>query len=232
MFVKISVKYSVIVPVYNEEESLYPLEKSIRETMESLKEPYEIIFINDGSSDNTLPRLKELKKTNPHLNIVTLEQNSGQTASLRIGFQMAKGEAVISMDGDLQNDPSDIPALLEKLRENYDAVCGWRRRRHDSLWKKAASKIANLIQGAVFKSNLHDISCTLRAYKREAVKGLDLDWKGAHRFIPYLLIRNQKKIAEVEVNHRPRRYGKSKYKPTKIFKTSKDFLNLLITRKI
>lgn len=226
------IKYSVVIPVYNEEESVGELEKSVRETMSSLKEPYEIVFVNDGSTDGTLSRLKELKKENPYINIVTLESNSGQTVSLKVGFQIAMGEIIISMDGDLQNDPRDIPLLLDKVNEGFDVVCGWRRKRHDSVWKKAASRMANIIQGAVFKSNLHDISCTLRAYRRDALKGLDLGWNGAHRFLPYLILRNNRKVAEVEVNHHPRKYGKSKYKPTKIFKTSKDFLNILITRKI
>jgi len=226
----VKVRYSVVIPVYNEEESIGPLEESIRDVMESLGEPYEIIFVNDGSTDKTLPGLKELKKKNPHLNILTLEENSGQTVSLKVGFQMARGDIIITMDGDLQNDAKDIPRLLDRLRSDYDVVCGWRRKRFDSLWKKAASKIANIVQGSVFKSNLHDISCTLRAYKREALKDLDLSWNGAHRFIPYLLINNKKRAGEVEVTHHPRRYGKSKYRPTKIFKTIRDFLRLLSRR--
>jgi len=227
-----NIKYSVIIPVYNEEDSITPLEKSIRETMDSLKEPYEIIFVNDGSTDKTLSFLKGLKKSDSHLSIITLEENSGQTASLRVGFQMAKGDVIISLDGDLQNDPMDIPVLLDRIREGYDVICGWRKKRYDSLWKKGASKIANVAQSMVFKSHLHDISCTLRAYKREALKDLDLSWNGAHRFIPYLLLINKKNIAEVVVKHHPRIYGKSKYKPTKIFKTIKDFLKLaIISRK-
>jgi len=225
-------KYSIVIPVYNEEESVLPLEKSARETMESLGKPYEIIFINDGSTDGTLANLKSLRSDNPNLNIVTLEKNSGQTASLRVGFQIAKGDVVVSMDGDLQNDAKDIPHLLKKIDEGYDVVCGWRKDRHDSLWKKAASKIANLVQGTVFKSNLHDISCTLRAYRRESLRDLDLSWSGAHRFIPYLLIRRNRKISEVVVTHHARKYGKSKYSPTKIFRTSRDFVKLLIERKI
>jgi hypothetical protein len=136
------------------------------------------------------------------------------------------------MDGDMQNDPADIPSLLARLREGYDVVCGWRRHRHDSLWKKAASKMANIIQNVVFKSHLHDLACTLRVYTKEALAEIDLGWNGAHRFIPYLLLKHGSRIAEVEVNHHARKYGKSKYRPTKIFKTMKDFLKLIITRKI
>lgn len=227
-----NVKYSVVVPVYNEEESVGPLARSIKEAMDPLAEAYEIIFVNDGSTDATLSHLKEVKKADPRLSIVTLEENSGQTASLKVGFEMAKGQVVISLDGDLQNDAQDIPLLLDKLKEGHDVVCGWRKKRHDSLWKKTASKIANIVQSMVFKSHLHDISCTLRVYKKAALKDVDLSWNGAHRFIPYLLQKYDKKITEVEVKHHARRYGKSKYKPTKIFKTIKDFLRLLITRKI
>ena len=221
------IRYSVVVPVYNEEGSVAPLEKSIREAMEPLKEKYEIIFVNDGSTDATLARLKELSKSNLHLNVVTLEKNSGQTASLRVGFEVARGDVIISMDGDLQNDAGDIPQFLSKIDMGYDVVCGWRRKRHDSLWKKSASRIANIVQRAIFKSNLHDISCTLRAYKKDVLKGIDLSWSGAHRFIPYLLLSKAKRITEVEVTHHARKFGKSKYKPTKIFKTIIDFFRLL-----
>ncbi len=225
------IRYSVVVPVYNEEESVLPLERMIKEVMDSIGKPYEIIFVNDGSSDTTLECLRELKKANKALHIVSLEENSGQTTSLRIGFDTAGGEIVISMDGDLQNDPHDIPRLLEKMEEGYDVVCGWRRYRHDSLWKKSASKIANIAQRSIFKSCLHDISCTLRAYKKAALRDLELDWKGAHRFIPYLLLSKGKRIAEIEVTHHARKFGKSKYSPTKIFSTIKDFLKLLAKTK-
>ncbi|MEE8360200.1 MAG: glycosyltransferase family 2 protein [Candidatus Omnitrophota bacterium] len=225
-------KYSVVIPVYNEEDSVEPLEKGIREVLETLREPYEIIFVNDGSTDSTLSRLKKLKENNENLHVVSLEKNSGQTASLRMGFNIARGGVVVSMDGDLQNDPKDIPLLIDKLKEGYDVICGWRKRRHDSLWKKVSSRIANIVQNVVFKSHLHDLACTLRVYKKESLDDLDLSWNGAHRFIPYILMKHNNKISEVEVRHHPRLYGKSKYRPTKIFKTIKDFLKLLILRKI
>ncbi len=226
------VKYSIVIPAYNEEDSVKPLAASIKDAMEPLAEPYEIIFVNDGSTDKTLPRLKEAAAGDDMINIITLERNSGQTASLNAGFAAAGGGIVISMDGDMQNDPADIPSLLAKLDEGYDVVCGWRRRRFDTQWKKVSSKMANVIQNVVFKSHLHDLACTLRAYKKEHLAVLDLGWNGAHRFIPYLLLKHGSRIAEVEVHHHARRYGRSKYKPTKIFKTIKDFLRLIITRKI
>jgi len=227
-----SIKYSIVIPVYNEEDSVIPLAEGLFKSMDSLREPYEVVFVNDGSDDRTLPRLLELSRSNGALRVLTLKKKSGQTASLKSGFETARGDIVISMDGDLQNDPADIPALLMKMEEGYDVVCGWRRKRHDSLWKKIASKLANIIQNLVFKSHLHDLACTLRAYRKKALNGVDLSWNGAHRFIPYLLLKHDSRIAEVEVHHHPRMYGKSKYKPTKIFKTIKDFLTLIILRKI
>ncbi len=224
-------KYSVVVPVYNEEESVKPLAFAIKRVMDALKEAYEIVFVNDGSTDRTHAYLTKLRETIPSLKILTLDENSGQTTSLKLGFEMSKGDIVITMDGDLQNDPRDIPLLLHKLGAGVDVVCGWRKNRHDSLWKKLASKIANIVQREVFRSNLHDISCTLRAYRKDALNGLDLDWKGAHRFIPYLLINNKRSVAEVVVKHHPRKFGKSKYSPLKIFGTVRDFIKLLSLKK-
>jgi hypothetical protein len=118
------------------------------------------------------------------------------------------------------------------MKDGYDVVCGWRKKRHDSLWKKLTSKAANIFQNLILKSHIHDISCTLRVYRKGALRGVDLNWNGAHRFLPYILLKHDKRIAEIEVTHHPRLYGKSKYKPTKIFKTIKDFVKLLIQRKI
>jgi len=222
------IEYSIVIPAYNEEDSVGPLYESIKKAMDPLRKLYEIIFVNDGSNDQTLRNLREIEKKDPSLFVISFGKNLGQTASLKVGFQMAKGKIVISLDADLQNDPADIPRLLEKLDEGYDAVCGWRRKRHDSLWKKYASKIANVTQKAVFNSKLHDISCTLRAYRKECIKDIDLTRPGMHRFIPFFLIESNKKITEVEVTHHPRNFGKSKHGPLKIFKTTYDFFKLAI----
>ncbi len=220
------IEYSVVVPVYNEEESITPLYESIKVVMDSLHKHYEIIFVNDGSTDSTLSIMRDMEKKDPNLFVVSFGKNLGQTASLKVGFQMAKGKVVISMDADMQNDPKDIPTLLKKLNEGYDVVCGWRRKRIDSLWKKGVSKFANIVQRTAFRSNLHDISCTLRAYKNECVKDIDLTTPGMHRFIPYLLLERDRRIGEVMVNHHPRIYGKSKHGPKKIFKVCYDFARL------
>ena len=220
--------YSIVIPVCNEEESIGPLHESIKKVMSSLGGKHEIIFINDGSTDETLQGLRDMEKNDPSLFVVSFGKNLGQTAALKVGFQMAKGKVVISMDGDLQNDPEDIPKLLEKLNEGYDAVCGWRRKRFDSPWKKYVSKFANITQRAIFKSNLHDISCTLRVYKNECVKDIDLSKAGMHRFIPYLLLEKGRKLSEVESHHHPRSYGKSKHGPSKVFRVVSDFLALAV----
>lgn len=225
------IEYSVVIPVYNEEDSVRPLYESLKEVMDSLGKSYEIIFVNDGSTDRTLRNLREIEKSDPLLFVISFGRNLGQTASLKVGFQLAKGEIVVSMDGDLQNDPRDIPALLKKLDEDYEVVCGWRKKRFDSVWKKSVSRFANVIQNAVFRSHLHDISCTLRAYRRECVKDLDLARPGLHRFIPYLLMEKQhNKMAEIEVSHHPRAYGKSKHGPQKVFKVTYDFMKFALRR--
>jgi len=226
-----NIEYSIVIPFYNEEESLMPLYESLKKTMDSIGAPYEFIFVNDGSTDNTLRLLKDLKERDKTVNLIDSRAKRGQTASLEAGFRKVRGRIAVSMDGDMQNDPQDIPKLIEELKKGYDFVCGWRHQRKDPLSKKITSRFANLVQGNVFQSHLHDISCTLRAYTKEAVGGLPLKRNGAHRFIPYLLMMKGKKGSEIKVNHRSRDYGKSKYGFTRPFKVSYDFLTLIFNRK-
>ena len=224
------IEYSVVIPVCNEEGSIMPLYESLKEVMNSLGKEHEIIFVNDGSTDGTLRKLRDMENKDSSLFVISFGKNLGQTASLKVGFQLAKGNVMISMDGDLQNDPKDIPSLLKKLAEGYDAVCGWRRKRYDSIWKKGVSKFANIFQNIAFGSHLHDISCTLRVYKKECIKDLELTRPGMHRFIPYFLIEKKRKIGEVRVNHHARIHGKSKHGPRKIFKVTLDFVKLTVRR--
>ena len=226
-----NIEYSIVVPFFNEEESTKPLYESIKETMDSLGGSCELIFVNDGSTDRTTRNLREIAKCHEKVVLIEFQKRLGQTASLKAGFERARGEIIISMDGDMQNDPNDIPKLVEELRKGYDFVCGWRYQRKDPISKKITSKFANIVQGGVFQSHLHDISCTLRAYTWEAIKGLSLKRNGAHRFIPYLLMMEGKKGSEIKVNHRPRAYGKTKYGLARPFKVSYDFLTLLFNRK-
>lgn len=225
------VVYSVVAPFFNEEESVLPLYESLTRVMETLHAAYEIIFVNDGSTDRTREILEKISQKDHNVIMIDNAERNGQTFSLKAGFERSAGGIVISMDGDMQNDPNDIPKLIMKLEKGYDFICGWRYMRKDPVSKKIASAFGNFVQKAVFKSNLHDISCTLRAYKRDAIKALPLKKKGAHRFIPYLLMMNGRKASEVKVNHLPRRYGRTKYGFSRSFKVAYDFLSLLFNRK-
>lgn len=229
---KTAIEYSVIAPFFNEEESVKPLYEMTRKVMDSLGGEYELIFINDGSTDKTAHILIDIASRDENVAVIDSKIRRGQTASLKTAFEKARGNIVISMDGDMQNDPNDIPNLISELKKGYDFVCGWRYLRKDPLSKKIASRFGNLIQEMTFKDHFHDISCTLRAYKRETAKELPLKRNGAHRFIPYLLIIKGKKGSEVKVNHLPRRYGSTKYGFTRPFKVAYDYLTLVFNRKI
>lgn len=225
------IEYSIVVPFFNEEESIRPLYESVKKTMDSLGNLYELIFINDGSTDGTTQISREIAQRDGKVVLINSRVKQGQTVSLKAGFERARGRIVISMDGDMQNDPNDIPKLISELKKGYDFVCGWRYPRKDPISKKIVSKFANFVQKNVFKSNLHDISCTLRAYTNEAVKQLPLKRNGAHRFIPYLLLMKGKRASEIKVNHHSRIYGKTKYGFGRPFKVTHDFLTLLFNRK-
>jgi glycosyltransferase involved in cell wall biosynthesis len=202
-----NIKYSVVVPVYNEDGNVEILHKEIKSVMDSLGN-YEIIYINDGSKDDTFNHLKKLKK----VKIIDLNRNYGQSTAMDAGFKEAVGEIIISMDGDLQNDPKDIPKLLDKL-ENEDldvVVCGWRKNRKDKGGIRVLTKIGRFCRKVMIKDDVHDTGCTLRVYKREAAKSLDLQGE-MHRYILAMLRWKGFKIGEVVVNHRPRVNGKTKY---------------------
>ena len=226
-----NIEYSIVVPFFNEEKSIKPLYESIKKTMDLLESPYELIFVNDGSTDGTIHNLREIAQQDGKVIVVNSQARRGQTASLKAGFERVGGKIVISMDGDLQNDPNDIPKLVAELKRGYDFVCGWRRQRKDPISKKIASKLGNFVQENVFKSHLHDISCTLRAYTKDAVREAPLKKEGAHRFLPYLLMIEGRKASEVKVNHHPRIYGKTKYDLGRSFKVAYDFLTLLFNHK-
>ncbi|HIC08610.1 MAG TPA: glycosyltransferase [Aquificales bacterium] len=202
---------SVVIPVYNEEENIPKLYEELKEVLEKLPYEYEIIFVDDGSTDRTPQILEELAKKDPHVKVVRFRRNYGQTAAMYAGFQYASGDVVITMDGDLQNDPHDIPKLLEKINEGYDIVSGWRKDRKDPFLSRILpSKIANWIISKVTGVHLHDYGCTLKAYRKEVAKNFRL-YGDMHRFLPAVAKSFGAKITEVVVNHRPRLYGKSKY---------------------
>lgn len=197
---------SVVVPLYNEEGNAKELHKRIVEACEPLGKSYEIIFIDDGSTDGTA---KDCEGLHP-LKLIRFRKNYGQTAGFDAGIKAAQGEVVITMDGDLQNDPKDIKLLLEKMNEGFDVVSGWRWQRKDDFMKKLSSRMANLLRKILVEDNIHDSGCSLKAYKKECFKDVDL-FGEMHRFMPAILQFDGYKVGEVKVNHFPRIHGKTKY---------------------
>ncbi len=217
---------SIIVPVYNEEKNVRELHKEILEVCRKLNKEFEIIFIDDGSEDNTL---NELKKLSP-IKIISFTKNFGQTAAFDAGFKAAKGDIIISMDGDLQNDPKDVPKFLEELNKGYDVVTGWRYPRKDGPGKHFVSFVARILRRILLGDKLHDNGCSLRAYRRDAIKNLDL-YGEMHRFILSILIARGFKVTEIKTNHRPRKSGKTKYNWLRGIKGFTDMLNVWFWQK-
>ena len=202
---------SVIIPVYNEEDNVEPLHSSLASVLPSLGKPYEIIFIDDGSRDGTRDVLQKLNAADSCCKVISFRRNFGQTAALAAGFAHAHGKVIITLDGDLQNDPADIPMLLEKIDEGYDVVSGWRVRRKDKfLTRRLPSLCANWLISKITGVKLHDYGCTLKAYRREVAQNVDL-YGEMHRFIPAMASWMGVTVAEVPVNHHARRHGSSKY---------------------
>ena len=195
---------SVIVPLFNEEQSVPVLQTELSAALKEFD--YEIIFVDDGSTDRTADRIE----TAPNIRLIRFEKNSGQSAAIYAGFTAARGATVVIIDGDLQNDPADIPKLLAEIASGADLVCGYRVKRRDTLVKRATSRIANAVRSRYTKDGVRDTGCTLKAMRRECVNTL-LPFKGMHRFIPALVKAAGYRLVEVPVNHRPRRFGQSKY---------------------
>ena len=203
---------SIIVPVFNEEESIGHLKSAIDEALNDFRKSWEVIFVDDGSRDNTDQVLEEFASSDQeHTRVVILRRNFGQTTAIAAGIDHAKGEVIVLMDADLQNDPADIPVLIDKLEEGYDVVSGWRKDRKDAfLTRTLPSRIANGLISWVTGVKLHDYGCTLKAYRREVLMGFRL-YGEMHRFIPVYAYSIGAKIVEVPVRHHPRRWGKAKY---------------------
>lgn len=205
----IEIEYSIVIPVFNEEENIELLTNEVVSVMETITDKYEIIFVDDGSTDNSFNVIKQIKQRFEKIRAVSFEKNSGQSAALEAGFRKSRGRVVITMDADLQNDPKDIPILLEKLKYT-DVVVGWRKERKDSLKKKITSILGNFFRNLFLGEKIHDTGCSLKAFKREAIERLKL-YKGMHRFFPALVAMEGYKVDEVKVSHRPRKFGKTKY---------------------
>lgn len=214
---------SIVIPAYNEAENINELYDELTAVLDKIGRDYEVIFVDDGSTDDSFSKLSDLGKRSRHLRVIRLKRNSGQSAALRAGFDHAGGAHIITLDADSQNDPKDIPALLEKLSEGYDVVCGWRANRKDSVSKKFFSRISNATRHVLIGDNTHDYGCTLRVYKRECINDFEL-WGEMHRYIPALMRINGYRVGEVKVNHRERQHGTSKYNWKRLFKGFTDLL--------
>ncbi len=218
-------KLSVVIPIYNEEENIEILHERLSNTLQSMKDEYEIIYVDDGSNDRSLEILERIQKEDNHVLVLSMRRNFGQTAAFAAGFDFAKGDVIVTMDADLQNDPDDIPRLIELIKE-YDLVSGWRKDRKDPFFsRRLPSVIANWLISKVTGVKLHDYGCSLKAYKKDIVKNLRL-YGEMHRFIPAVASWYGVRIAEVPVKHYPRLRGKSKYGISRTFKVLLDLITV------
>jgi glycosyltransferase involved in cell wall biosynthesis len=215
---------SLIVPLYNEEESVEPLYRAIVDALDPLGMAYEILFVEDGSRDGTFRKAEQLAERDTRLRVIRFRRNYGQTAAMTAGIEHARGGILVTMDGDLQNDPADIPRFIEKIREGSDIVCGWRHKRQDKLIsRKIPSVIANWIIGKITGVPIKDNGCSLKAYRADIIKSIPL-YSDMHRFIPAMTSLAGTSVAELKVNHSPRKYGVSKYGISRIYKVIIDLL--------
>jgi glycosyltransferase involved in cell wall biosynthesis len=217
----------VVIPVFNEVDSIRCLYTKLRSAMDTTGYSWEVVFVDDGSTDGSVALLRQLHAEADTVRVVELRKNFGQTAAMVAGFDHSRGEVIIAMDGDLQNDPDDIPRLIAKLDEGYDVVSGWRANRQDGFWlRRLPSRVANWLISRTTGTYLHDYGCTLKAYRRETVHHLKL-YGEMHRFIPAILGGNGARVAELPVTHHARRYGHSKYG---IARTIRVLLDLLLVK--
>jgi glycosyltransferase involved in cell wall biosynthesis len=221
------IRCSIVVPFYNEQENIPPLYMKLTEVMDGIGEPYELVFVDDGSKDDTFKVLSEIYEHDRRVNLVRLRRNFGQTAGLKAGFDFARGEVIVSMDGDLQHDPEEIPRFLEKIEEGYDLVSGWRHHRRDHwLTRQLPSRMANWMMAKLSGIDLHDFGTTFKAYRREIIQEIQL-YGELHRFIPALASSTGARIAEVPIENLARKSGKSNYG---IGRTIRVFLDLIIVK--
>ena len=217
---------SIVVPIYNERENVAPLHEALTYALRALARPYEIVLVDDGSRDGTRDVLRSLAASDPHLRLVMFRRNYGQTPAMAAGFRACRGNIIVSMDGDLQNDPADIGRLVERLEQGYDVVCGWRRHRQDRVATRLLpSRIANVLIARVTGARIHDTGCSLKAYRSWVVRSLHL-YSDMHRFLAALGVGLGARITEVPVRHHPRRAGKSKYGLGRIFRVLADLVGI------
>lgn len=225
-------EFSIVIPVLNEEESLQELLSRVATTFKDFKKTYEVIFVDDGSTDKTLEILKKFSRDSKNIHVISFRKNLGKSPALNVGFEHAKGEYIITMDADLQDDPSNIPAMFEKMQEdNLDLVSGWRKQRRDSMTKVISSKLFNkVIIPFLFGVNFNDMNCGLKLYRKSLAKELKI-YGGMHRFIPVLATEMGFAAGEMPIVHHARKYGYSKYKPTKILTDIPDIFTMFFLTK-
>ncbi|MGC6486377.1 MAG: glycosyltransferase family 2 protein [Planctomycetota bacterium] len=217
---------SVVVPIYNERDNVEPLHEALSYALQQLGRSYEIVFVDDGSDDGSRDVMRRLAANDPHLRLVFFRRNYGQTAAMAAGFRACRGRTVVSMDGDLQNDPADIGRLIEKLEEGYDVVCGWRRNRQDRVATRLLpSRIANFLIARVTGARIHDTGCSLKVYRSWVVRSLHL-YSDMHRFLAALGVGLGARITELPVRHHARRAGVSKYGLGRVFRVLADLVGI------
>ncbi len=219
---------SVVIPLRDEEESLKELHQQLRSTLSRMNVRYELLFIDDGSSDKSFQVLRDLKRVDHRIRIVRFRRNFGKSAALAVGFEKAQGKYVITMDADLQDDPAEIPALIKKLDEGYDMISGWKKVRRDPITKTIPSKFFNFVTRVLSGIKIHDFNCGLKAYRNEVVKSISV-YGELHRYVPVLAKNEGFKIGEMVVQHRPRKFGKTKFGFGRFWKGFLDLMTVLFT---
>ncbi len=221
-------KVSLVIPLFNEEESLNPLTNEIRKALKQIDISYEVIFVDDGSTDNSLKIIKDICKQDRRFKFVSFRKNYGKSAALYVGFKQVTGEVVVTMDADLQDDPNEIVNLLKKLNEGFDLVSGWKKKRHDPFIKKQSSKFFNFVTRIMSGIKIHDFNCGLKAYKREVTDHLKV-YGELHRYMPVLADWEGYSVSEIIVTHHPRRYGKTKFGISRFFKGFVDLITVIFS---
>lgn len=221
---------SVVIPLYNEADSVTELSGLLKKVFERLRSNYEVIFIDDGSKDDSFSKIKELHNVNNRFKCIRFNRNYGKSAALSEGFRIAKGDFIITMDADLQDDPEEIPALIQKLNDGYDLVSGWKKKRHDPFIKKHTSKLFNFVTSVLVGLRLHDYNCGLKAYRKSVIKNINI-YGELHRYIPALAYLSGYRVSEIPVTHHPRKYGKTKFGASRFFNGFFDLATVLFTTK-
>jgi glycosyltransferase involved in cell wall biosynthesis len=221
---------SVIVPLYNEEESVVELSITLKKILESLKANYEVIFVDDGSTDSSFLKIKEINHLNSRFKCIKFKRNYGKSAAISAGFKTAGGDFIITMDADLQDDPEEIPSLISKLNDGYDLVSGWKKKRYDPFIKKQTSKLFNYVTSKLVGLRLHDYNCGLKAYRKDVIKNIKV-YGEMHRYIPAIAFLSGYRVAEIPVTHHPRKFGKTKFGSSRFLNGLLDLITVLFTTK-